>query len=309
MVEEKKEVVDPAAQKGEAANADEQKVMNEEILNADRAQNVPIEKTEEKAEEKPKGESEEKTEEKAEEKKPAREESTGKEEKVDEEKKTPETKAPQSEDEKEIDKILQQFKGDSKEVAKGYQNVRKLADRLGVEVGDKRKIEEELSTLKKRMEDDPEAVAKELLTKKRMTEGNLLDQAIEDPDVLPTYIQSEIKKGIASFVDGQKLETALEEQYSGYKESAKKAQVKELIRLYKAKQIPLEELAIWATDGYKFKDKIEEVTKVLKEELEKGKATKHDETVDKQGVVTGEKEEDEDDPQKVYPKTLLELER
>ena len=39
---------------------------------------------------------------------------------VEEEKKAPETKVSQSEDEKEIEKILQQFKGDSKEVAKGY---------------------------------------------------------------------------------------------------------------------------------------------------------------------------------------------
>lgn len=300
MTEEKKDVVDPTVQKEESANPDEQETMNKAIIDADRAESVPVEKAEEKTEEEPEKKSEEKAEEKAEEKK---------EEKVEEKEKAPETKAPQSEDEKEIEKILQQFKGDSKEVAKGYKNLRDLSDRLGREVGDKRKIEEELSTLKKRMEDDPEAVAKELLTKKQMKEGNLLDQAIENPDVLPTYIQSEVKKGIAGFVDEQKLETALEEQYSAYKESAKKAQVRELVQLYKAKKIPLEELAIWATDGYKFKDKIAEVEKVIREELGKSKATKLEETVDKQGVVTGEKEEDEDDPQKVYPKALLELER
>lgn len=299
MVEKKEETVDPTVQKEETANADEQKIMNDAIIDADRAQNVPVEKTEEKTEGEPEKKSEEKAEEKAEEKK---------EEKV-EEKKTPETKAPQSEDEKAIEKIVEQFKGDPKEVAKANFNLRKLSDRLGIEVGEKRKIEDELAILKKRMEDDPEAVAKELLTKKRMGEGNLLDQAIENPDVLPTYIKSEIERGIAKHVDGQKLNTALEEQYPGFKESAKKAQVEELGRLIKAGKVPLEEVLIWATDGYKIKDKIEEVTKVVKEELEKGKATKLGETVDKQTVVTGEKEEDEDDPQKVYPKTIIELER
>lgn len=301
MVEKKEETVDPSAQKEETANTDEQEAMNKAIIDADRAQSVPVEKTEEKTEEKSEDKSEEKAEEKAEEKK---------EEKVDEKEKAPDSKAPQSEDAKAIEKILQQFKGDKEEVAKGYKNVRELADRLGIEVGEKRKIEDELSALKKRMEDDPEAVAKELLTKKRMTEGNLLDQAIEDPDVLPTYIQSEIKKGIASHVDGQKEETALEEQYSGYKDSAKKTQVEELDRLIKAGKIPLKEVLIWATDGYKITEKMAEVAKVAKGELDKSKATKLDETVDKQDVVTGEKEgEDEDDPQKVYPKTLLELER
>lgn len=250
---------------------------------------------EEAAEEKPGDKSEEKAEEKAEEKK---------EEKVEEKEKAPESKVPQSEDEKEIAKILEQFKGDSKEVAKGYQNVRKLADRLGIEVGEKRKIEDELSTLKKRMEDDPEAVAKELLTKKQMGEGNLLDQAIENPDVLPTYIQSEIKKGIASFVDGQKLETALEEQYPGYKDSAKKIQVEELDRLIKAGKIPLKEVLVWATDGYKQPEKIAEITKVLKEELDGAKATKLGETVDKQGVVTSEKEEPDLDDMDVKQKLL-----
>jgi len=301
VAEEKKEVVDPTVQKEETANADEQEAVNKAIIEADRAQNVPIEKTEEKTGEESKDESEEKTGEKA---------GGKKEEKVEEKEKTPESKVSQSEDEKAIEKIVEQFKGDPKEVAKANLNLRKLSDRLGIEVGEKRRIEDELLALKKKMEDDPEAVAKELLTKKRMTEGNLLDQAIEDADVLPTYIKSEVEKGIAKHIDGQKLNTALEEQYPGYKDSAKKAQVEELGRLIKAKKVPLEEVLIWATDGYKITEKMAEVAKVAKEELEKGKATKHEETVDKQGVVTGEKEEeDEDDPQKVYPKVLIELER
>lgn len=290
-----KETVDPSAQKEEPA--DEQKAVNQAIIDADRAGNVPVEKTEEKTGEEPKETAPEKTEEK-----------TG--EKVEEEKKAPETKVSQSEDEKEIEKILQQFKGDSKEVAKGYKNLRELSDRLGREVGDKRKIEDELSTLKTRMEKEPEAVARELLAKKQMGEGNLLDQAIENADVLPTYIKTEIEKGIKGFVDGQKLNTALEEQYPGYKDSAKKAQVEELGRLIKTGKVPLEEVLIWATDGYKITEKMAEAAKVAKEEVDKSKATKHDETVDKQGVVTGEVEgEDEDDPQKVYPKALIELER
>ena len=53
MAEEKKDVVDPTVQKEETANPDEQETMNKAIIDADRAQNVPIEKTEEKSGEVP----------------------------------------------------------------------------------------------------------------------------------------------------------------------------------------------------------------------------------------------------------------
>jgi hypothetical protein len=298
MTFELDESKDSSAQKEEAANLDEQKAMNEAVLGADRAQNVPVETTEET---KPEDKSGEKTEDKAEEKK--------EEKKVEEEKKTSETKAPQSEDEKDIEKILEQFKGDKKEVAKGYKNLRDLYDRLGREVGEKRQIEAELLALKKRLEDEPEVVAKELMTKKQMTEGNLLDQVIQNPDVLPTYIKSEIEKGISGFLESQKLETALEEQYPGYKDAAKKAQVEDLDRLIKAGKVPLKEVLVWATDGYQHDTKVEEIKKVLKQEMETAQATKAGETVDKQGVVTGEKPEEEEDEGKVYQKTLIELER
>lgn len=239
---------------------------------------------------------------------PEKKEAEEKAEAKSEETKT-DTKAPESAEDREIAKILEQHKGDPKAVAKALLGMKGLVDRQGPELGQLRKAALEFEQEKQRIEQDPEGYAKQLLAKVEKDKGTLFDKALDDPTVLEDFIKTEINRGISDFQAKQKEEQLLRQTY-GEDYDTKKVQVEQLEQLVALGKIPMKEVLLWAVDGYSIKDKLEAAKKIVREEDKEAMAAKHAETVDKQRVVSSDKEgeldlEDEEVKQNVLGDAIL----
>jgi len=194
---------------------------------------------------------------------------------------------PSGED-KQVDAVLKQFKGDSKQVAKGYANLKSLMDAHNAELGQLRREKLAWEAEQQKIKADPKAYADSLVAQTRTDQGNLLDRVLDDPAALDRYILDKVGEGIEKFRSNQQQEEALTAAYPQYRE--KKATIAELRQLVQLGKIPEDELYLWAIDGYGLKDKLNAAKEIVREENEQALAVKHAETSDKQAVVSSEKE-------------------
>jgi len=288
-VKDKAGVTDP-----EGKEVDAQEVLGDAIL----GKGEPTEKPKGEPEKPAEGDQKEKVEEKAE-----KEEEKAKE-KVEE-------KAPDP-IEAQTQKLLKQFKDDPKELAKALANKHALTARHDEELGQLRKRDLEYDLLIKKMREDPEGLKRELdaAHSEKKEEDSLLDRAYEDPKVLPKYIAKEVSQAVSQIERNRQTEEDLAEVYPDYKQTAKQRETV-------AKQIELgrfspQELQHLVVRGYYLDKAVEDAKKLAIEEQKNTLAKKEGEQIEKQGVLTGDKEldlTDEDVKQDVLGDAILKAKR
>lgn len=211
--------------------------------------------------------------------------------KTEKEEEKVEPKTP-SEVEVQTQKLLEKFKNDPKEVAKALANEYALQGKQGKELGELRKRNLEHDLLIRRMNEDPDGVKRDIdaLHKKGEEEASLLDQAIEKPEKLPQYIASKVREELATIEDHRELEKELAKVYPNYEQS--KSARENLAQQIEAGRFSPDEVLQMAVDGHYARQQIDDAKNLAREEDKEALAEKTRQQVDKQGVLTSEKELD-----------------
>lgn len=189
-------------------------------------------------------------------------------------------------------KLLEKHKNDPKTLAKVLANQYSLQGKQTGELGDLRKRSLEYDTLVKRIHDDPDGVKKDIdaLHKKGEEESSLLERAYTDPAALPEFIAEKVNERVSEKERQERIEEDLTRIYPDYKQT--ETQRKTIAEQIEAGRFTHQELVYLVVRGFHSPEIVKDAKNLAREEDRVALAKKKGQLIDKQGVLTSDKELD-----------------